>query len=233
MEDIMASPKQFSQRAWKWTLLLLGVLWVSFGCGPVTLFYFLSPFSDDRIAPKCKLAASKEVTVCILTSFATLETRPESLRADDELAELFAQQLRKRCEENREKIKVVPPAKVRDYKRHADFATRSTHDIGKHFQADYVISLEISNLTIYEKGSSRSLFRGAADVNVQVVDVNKPAGEGTIFSELHHRDYPTNGPRDASELSPAQFRNMFLSAVAADLCRMFTAYPKEQRLVID
>lgn len=229
----MASSKHLHRRAWKWTLLLLGALWVSFGCGPVTLFYFLSPFSDDRIPPKCKLAASKEVTVCILTSFAMLETRPEALRADDELAELFAQQLRKRCQENKEKIKVVPPAKVRDYKRQADFATRSMHDIGKHFQADYVISLEINNLGIYEKGSNHSLFRGNTELNIQVVDVNKPAGEGTILTEPYQRQYPTNNPRDVSEMSPTQFRNLFLNAVAADLCRMFTAYPKEQRLVID
>ena len=66
-----------------------------------------------------------------------------------------------------------------------------------------------------------------------MVDVNKPVGEGTIFTEPYHRAFPENRPRDVSELSPATFRNMFLNAVASDLCRMFTAYPKEQRLVID
>jgi hypothetical protein len=229
----MASLSQFNLRAWKWTALLLGALWVSFGCGPATLFYFFAPFSDDRIPPKCKLATSKEVTVCIVTNFATLETRPEALRADDELAELFAQQLRKRCEENKEKVKVVPPAKVRDYKRQSDFATRSIHDIGTHFKADYVITLEINNLGIYEKGSSHSLFRGNTELNIQVVDVNKPVGEGTILTEPYRREFPTNGPRDASEMSPAQFRNLFLNSVSSDLCRMFTAYPKEQRMLFD
>ena len=145
----MAGLSQSRLVAWKWAALLLGTLWVSFGCGPASLIYFLSPFSDDRIPPKCKLATGKEVTVCIVTNFATLETRPEALRADDELAELFAQQLRKRCQENKEKVKVVPPAKVRDYKRQSDFATRTPHDIGKHFGADYVVTLEISNLAVY------------------------------------------------------------------------------------
>ncbi len=229
----MAGSSQSRLLTWKWAALLLGTLWVSVGCGPASLIYFLSPFSDDRIPAKCKLATGKEVTVCIVTNFAMLETRPEAIRADDELAESFAQQLRKRCQENKEKVKVVPPAKVRDYKRQSDFATRSLHDIGKHFQADYVITLEINDLAIYEKGSSHGLFRGNIELNIQVVDVNKPVGEGTIFTEPYRRPFPTNGPRDANEMSPTQFRSMFLSAVANDLCRMFTPYPKEERLLMD
>ena len=229
----MASSSQSNLRAWKWTALLLGTLWVSIGCTPATLTYFFMPFSDDRIPPEQPLAGKKEVTVCIVTSFAMLETRPEALRADDELAELFALQLRKRCQDNKEKVKIVPTAKVRDYKRQADFATRSPHDIGKHFSADYVITLEINNLAIYEKGSSHSLYRGNTELNIQVVDVNKPVGEGTIFNKPYRREFPSNGPRDSNEMAPTQFRAMFLSAVSTDLCRMFTPYPKEERLVMD
>ena len=229
----MAGSAQTNLRACNWTALLLGTLWVSIGCGPASLIYFLSPFSDDRIPPKCKLAAKKEVTVCIVTSFATLEIRPEAAPAEAELAEQFAQQLRKRCEENREKVKVVAPAKVRDYKRQADFASRSLHDIGAHFKADYVIALEINNLALYEKGSNQQLLRGNTEISIQVVDVTKPAGEGTIFTEPYRREFPTNGPRDANDMSSAQFRFAFLNAVASDLARIFTAYPKEQRMVID
>jgi hypothetical protein len=222
-------------RAWKWTALLLGTLWVSIGCTPATLTYFLMPFSDDRIPAKCPLPAAgkKEVTVCIVTEFAALETSPETAPAERELAELFAQQLRKRCQENKEKVKVIPPEKVRSYKRQSDLATRSNHDIGKHFKADYVITLEINQLAIYEKGSSRSLFRGNTEINIQVVDVNKPLGEGTIFTEPYHREFPTNGPRDVSDVSATQFRGGFLNVVASELARMFTPYPKDQRFVID
>lgn len=231
----MAHSTQSSLRTWRWTALLLGTLWVSIGCTPATVTWFLLPFSDDRIPPKCPevLADKKEVTVCIVTDYATLETRPETAPAERELAEAFAQQLRKRCQENKEKIKVVPPEKVRSYKRQADFATRSNYEVGKHFKADFVIALEINHLSIYEKGSSHSLFRGNTELNVQVVDVNKPAGEGTIFTEPYRREFPTNGPRDSSDMSPTQFRHAFVNAVASDLARLFTAYPKEQRFVID
>lgn len=232
-EGNMAKTMQSPLRAWRWTALLLGTLWVSIGCTPATVTWFFLPFSDDRLPAKCPLADKKEVTVCIVTDFATLETRPETAPAERELAETFAQQLRKRCQENKEKIKIVPPDKVRGYRRQADFATLSNHDVGKHFKADYVVALEINHLSIYEKGSSHSLYRGNTELNVQVVDMSKEKGEGTIFTESYRREFPTNGPRDSADMSATQFRATFLNAVASDLARLFTPYPKEQRFVID
>src|SRR5438105_2191180 len=99
---------------WKWTAFLLGSLWATIGCTPATLTYMLMPFSDDRVPPVCKLAKKQEVTVCIVTNFAGLETRLDTIPAAHELSELFAQQLRKRAEENKEKIKVIPPSKTRN-----------------------------------------------------------------------------------------------------------------------
>ena len=220
-------------RGWKWCALLLGTLWVSIGCGPANFAMLLMPFSDDRIDPKCKLATKKEVTVCLVTNFATLETRSDVIPAEAELAELFAQQLRKRAEVNRERIKIVPPAKVRSYKNKADFAARSLHDVGKHFEADYVVSLEITNLSLYEKGSQQTLYRGNTEIHVNVVDMKKPAGEGTIFTEHYRREYPVNAARDASEGSVGRFRAQFLNTVAADLARLFTAYPSDERRSMD
>jgi hypothetical protein len=217
----------------KWTILLLGTLWVSIGCGPATLSYFVLPFADDRIPPKCKLASKKEVTVCILTNFASLETRPDAVPAEAELAELFAQQLRKRAQEHKEKIKVVPPAKVRAIQHRADLASRSLQEIGKELQADYVIALEIGALSLYEKSSFQQLYRGNMEINVQVVDATKPAGEGTIFTEPYRREYPGRGAMDAGDMSIAQFRARFLNAVAADLARLFIAYPSDERHVMD
>ena len=63
--------------------------------------------------------------------------------------------------------------------------------------------------------------------------VPTPAIEGTIFNEPYRREFPRSGPRDAADMAAPQFRQLFLGAVAADLARIFTAYPSEQRNVID
>jgi hypothetical protein len=218
---------------WKWTAFILGSLWAAIGCTPGTLTGLLMPFADDKVPPVCKLAKKQEVTVCIVTNFATLETRLDTVPAANELSELFAQQLRKRAEENKEKIRVLPPGKTRSYASAADFTGRTLQDIGKQCKADYVISLEITNLELYERRSSQMLYHGNADINIQVVDVTKPAGEGAIYTEAFRREFPRGGPRDASDMSAAQFRLMFLNAVAGDLTRMFTAYSSDQRNMID
>jgi len=218
---------------WKWTAFLLGTLWVAIGCNPATLTGILMPFSDDRVPPVCPLAKKKEVTVCVVTNFAGLETRLETAPAANELAELFALQLRKRAEENREKIKVLAPSKTRNCAGAADFTGRTLQDIGKQCKADYVVSLEIASMDVYERKSSQMLYRGNTDINILVVDVSKPAGEGTIFNEPYRREFPRSGPRDAADMAAPQFRQLFLGAGAADLARIFTAYPSEQRNVID
>ena len=217
-------------RSWKWTALLLGTLWVSIGCTPATISYFFLP---STVPPVCKLAKKKEVTVCIVTNFASLETRSEAIHADRELAETFADQLRNRAKENREKIKVVSPDKVRAYQIEGELAGRSLHDIGTHFKADYVIALDVNQLSLYEHGSSQQLYRGVTDLNIQVIDVSQAVGEATIFKDAYRREFPTSGPRAASDMSIGQFRGMFLNAVATDLARKFTAYPIESRHVMD
>jgi len=219
---------------WKWTAVILGSLWAAVGCTPATLTYMLMPFSDDKVAPVCKLAKKQEVTVCIVTNFATLETRLDTVPAASELSELFAQQLRKRAEENKEKIKVLPPSKTRSYASAADFTGRTLQDVGKQCKADYVISLEITKLDLYEPRSNQLLYHGNTDINIQVVDVTKPAGEGLIYNDAFRREYPRGGlPRDASDMSADRFRLMFLNAVAGDLTRMFTAYSNDQRNMVD
>jgi hypothetical protein len=217
---------------WHWAAFILGTLWVSIGCTPATLSMFFLPFVDDKIPPRCKLAKKQEVTVCIVTNFASLETRPDVIPAESELAQLVADQLRKRTQENREKVKVLPPSRTQSLNHAGDGP--SLHQIGKRAKADYVIALEIQSLSLYEKNSSNMLYRGNLDMLVRVVDVNQPDGEGTIFNEPYRGEYPgAIGPVDVAEMNVRHFRARFLNKVAGDVARMFTAYPREQRLDMD
>jgi hypothetical protein len=221
--------KESHLRRWKWTALILGAAWLSIGCTPATISYFFVP---STVPPVCKLAKKKEVTVCVVTSFTSLETRTEAIEADRELADAFAVQLRRRAKENKEKIQIVSPEKVRAYQMQ-NLENVSLQDIGKHFKADYVIALEVNNLSLYERGSSQQLYRGITDLTIKVVDVAKPEDEGVIYTEPYQREYPQNAPRAASDLSIGQFRAIFLNTVATELVRRFTAYPIESRHTMD
>src|SRR5262245_26913323 len=104
-------------------------------CGDFgSLAYFLSP--EQRIEPRMRhLAASKkdkkEPLVLILT-WAGLEMRSEFIHADRQLAELLGQQLKVLAEQSDEKIAIVPPRKVEEFKnQNPTWRAMQLTDIGR------------------------------------------------------------------------------------------------------
>lgn len=216
-------------------ILVLVLACLSMGCGPASLAFLIYPFVDDRIQPRCKLAKDdKEITVVIAARFENLEVRPEVQPTDQELAETLAQELRKRTKENKEKVKVVPPLRVRPYlSKVKNWDAAELVQVGERFQADYVISLTIQNLSLVMPNSYNSLYQGKADVDVAVYDVHQPALEAIILRQPFRCEYPTSRPIDSSGSSPSQFRQMFTNRMARDLARWFTPYPSDQKFDID
>jgi hypothetical protein len=197
------------------------------GCDPATTAYFLLPETKDP-AELRRLASDdkkKEVKVAVLTH-TELETRPELIQADRQLAEYLGKQLRDRCAENKEKVTVIPSRRVEDYKNtHPRW--RDPLEVGRELKVDYVIYLEVNSLSLYEKGSSNLMYRGRANISVSLVDVNHP--DDTPEQKEYTDTYPSDaqGPIDASmDTSPMQFRAAFLNYVATRLSWNFTGHRK-------
>ncbi len=115
--------------------------------------------------------------VAILTYTTDLETQPELVQADRSLREMLATKLRGLCEDNHENVTLVNPHKVEEFKNgHPNWQQEpNLAEIGRQFKADYVIYIEISNLSLYEKGADQQLYHGQAGMSVQVVNVHKPS----------------------------------------------------------
>src|SRR5262249_9764163 len=131
-------------------LAALAIVAAGLGSGCVLtdfMAYVLVPFVNDKVPPKCKEITScdKEVTGAVVTSFARLEQRPDYQWADRELSERLVAALKKRFEDNRNKVKLVPAAKVHTYLNQSPRGV-DPRELGKHFQADFVISLDIENM---------------------------------------------------------------------------------------
>ena len=227
-QDEKARGKQdFRLTGWHWYILILGPIVLGIGCNPITTLSFLlqAPFGETRFPPACQIAAKhKEVTVVILTSLAYRnDIRPEFLTVDRDLTDRLIQQLRKRYEENREKVNIVPFSKVNRYlAQQSDTSLLAKQEIGKHFHADYVINLEINAISLYEKGSiGEQLFRGTADIEVTVIDVKQPQGEDPIFTRNYTCQYPENMPEFASSTTVGDFSSKFLGRLAWDLSKFF------------
>ena len=219
-----------------WLYLFLVTALLSMGCNFATMTYFLLPWMDDKAPPKVPLTTDKkEVTVVIQASFAQpLEAQPEFIpefqTVDRDLCDRLGQALKKRYEENRDRIKIIPYYQVRSFiNKNGDSRLVSPHEIGKHFNADYVINLEINGMSFYESGSSKQLFRGKTELSVTVFDMTRPREEGPMADEAYRTEYPSSGPIDAGNSSVIQFRGLFLTRVAKDLSRLFAAAQRDER----
>lgn len=203
------------------------------GCNPGAITMLLLPFMDDKVPPKCKLSKKKEeTTVVIYTSFPAGERSLDMEPVSRELADALSVTLKKRLVANKEKVTIVSPAKVQSYKNGRLGKPIDDTEIGEHFKADYVVNLEIANLTLYEH-RSKHLFRGNTEITVTVTDMNAGEGENRIFSEIYRTAYPSAGPIDAGGSSPTVFRAAFLNKVSRDISRWFAAFPKDERMDMD
>ncbi len=216
----------------RWLLAsLVVVAALGSGCNLLSVpFFLLGP--EPKVEPLLKKLASdskdKEVKVVVL-AYGGLETRPEFLRADRELSNLLVRQLKEHCKYNGEKVALVAPAKVEEFKNtHPDWHTMNLEDIGSRFDANYVIYLEINKLSLYETGSANLIYRGRADITVSLVDVDHP-DEGVM-----QKEFTCEYPGDASGGVPIDDKNQrvflaeFYKQLAVELSWHFTSHPTRE-----
>jgi hypothetical protein len=210
---------------------LVGMAGLVTGCNPFLFPAFLfgpEPREEARLKKLASSDKKKEVKVVILPFLSGLGTPQEFIGADYLLSDLLARQLKKLVEFNEEKVKIVSPQKVEEFKNtHASWRKEvDLQEIGRHFKADYVIYLEIGSLSLYEKGSANQLYRGRANVKVQVVDVND-AEDAPIPREYSYV-YPSDARGGVAvdiDTSPSVFREQFLNHVAKQIAWLFSAHP--------
>ncbi len=198
------------------------------GCNPMEIGYFLFG-PEPRIEAALKKIASDDknhtVKAVVLVSN-DLNTSTDFFRADRELCARVVDKLRDQCAYNKEKVELVSPAKVEEFKnKHPDWRTIPLDEVGSHFNADYVIDLEINKLSLYEYGSSNTIYRGRAEVSITLFDVNHP-DDGAMtqeFSWVYPGDSSQGVPID--DKPKAVFLAEFYKSVATQIAWHFTSHP--------
>jgi hypothetical protein len=205
---------------------------MSTGCNifylPILLF---GP--EPTIPPEMKQLGAKdkrnEITILVLT-YAGPETRPEFIKFDRDLAAVVADEMRKTFKDNGDQIKVVSPSKVEKFKQeHLNWQAMEPAEIGKRFDADWVIYVEVDNetLALYEKGSARELFRAHADYSVSLINVrDAEAKQQKQFSYT----YPGEAKAlPASDSTALLFKQKFLEQIARKVTGCVTARPTKDK----
>jgi hypothetical protein len=212
-------------------LLLAGIL--TTGCSLPSLLYFtMTGFKEPKEEPgDLKLASDKEIKVAIVAHYG-LEMRPEFVRVDQDLCSFLARQLQQSCKENRDKVTVIAPRKVQEFKNDHPTWYLKPEEIGKHLDADKVIFLEIERLSLYEPGSANQLYRGRAAIAVKLLDVRNP--DDNRLEKMFTCEYPTSrGPIPVDDKNRTEFYQDFLAHLARHLSWYFTAHPVSDAVSCD
>jgi hypothetical protein len=205
------------------------------GCNPQALYMLMVPFVDNRLDPPYKLFAdNKEIKLVILAGFTQpgMQLHKDLGPAETELPILLEQQFLMRCEENRNKIKIVPAAQVRNEQQKDPLRGESASvEIGKHFKADYALDLRIESFSLYEKkmAAAFTMFRGNTEITVNLYRLDKD-GSNKVFTRRYQNQYPRGDldARDVGNTPPAALRRVFLEKVAADISRMFLQFRPDE-----
>jgi hypothetical protein len=211
--------------------VLLAAAVLGAGCNASSLAYFLFP--ERKHDPDIKKIAAddkRDVKVVILTYSPQLEF----VHADREMSQVFAQTLRKLCEDNGENVTIVHPRKVEEFKSsHPEWhALPDLGEVGKQLKADYVIYVEVSQLKLYEEHTANQFYRGYASLSVQLIDVNKP-DESTDAKQFTVTYPDAKGPLPVEDSTEGVFRQAFLGYVAKKLAWCFTGSPIQEHYWVE
>lgn len=132
--------------------------------------------------------------------------RPESELVDLVIGELAMAESR---------FDLVPSRDIRDWcDRNPDWVERPMTLIGEHFDADYVLMIEVTDFDL-NRTKNQYLLKGSASVLIKLYDVAK---ELQVFDDLYEREYPPHRAVPVSEIaSEGAFRRRFLQVIAKEL----------------
>jgi hypothetical protein len=205
------------------------------GCNPFNLAYFLTGGPESKVEPEFRLAdGEREVTVLLLP-YSSADVQNEQPGIDRQLGTMVARQLADRCQVNKEKIRIVPMHRVEKFKSdNPGWKSMGALEIGRHFQADYVVDLEVVGFGLYEPGSHRTLFKGRCKIDLAVLDLSKPQ-DGPVFKKSFSSEYPrTRGPIPvADDNNTDKFRDLFANRIATDICWHFTKHLSSEEYQCD
>jgi hypothetical protein len=204
------------------------------GCNFPNSLYFLMPEAKDpaelkRLADK---DGKKEVKVVLWAYMSNFNPSEEVIQADRQLAAKLADEIHRLSEENGEKVTIVRPNRVEQYKsQHPNWRSLEPIKIGHDLNADYVIDLEIDKLRLYEPNTNQQLYRGQAEILVSVVDMKNP--DDVLQKEFNDR-YPAEarGGMDTFDVPWQIFREKFLEHEAKCLAFYFVNHQKRTKRVM-
>lgn len=211
---------------WQRFALILGLLtFFSMGCTPATIWTL---FGGDKKRPAEHPLKAKdkkdEITIAILpNAVATLGT--DFAGVHRELAEIAAKRFMEETKDDKHPIKVIELSKVEKFQAaNPNWKIMTPGKIAKQLGADYLIDLDVREISMFQPDYGREAFAGKALISVATWDADEPdkAINQYVLS-------PQSNPKTASTTTPDQYRREFVDRIAAELA--WKHVPQSQRTI--
>ena len=201
------------------------VLLCASGCGLPNLLVY--PFADREA--KKQVAREHDLTAerLLILPYAGNDVLFEYPDAGRQISLQVIQQIR---ENLRGRVhRVINPNQVARYQQSTlEWPNLPVADIGRQFQADKVLYIELNRFTLMEERSA-NLYRGRAEARIQVVDTGAPRGEESLYEGHVEVEVPDDRPIGTMEISEATLLQAILYRFAEEVVWKF--HDHEEKVV--
>ncbi len=145
---------------------------------------------------------------------------------DENLGQLLTKELEGRFKDNVPKVTLVPYYKVKSFlnRNAATWRTMKASKLGESLGADFVVTLQINHMTLFNRGRQAQIYQGKAEIYIKVTETDKPEGENVPWDQEFECTYPKERFIDLSDMGPVQFRAKFLDRISREVARNFAPY---------
>ncbi len=200
------------------TTLAAGLATLSAGCFQQILLLGYLIAGPPSIEPPFEIMTKesltdKNVTVAVVCVVPKEVEFLSTVKIDQEIARYVSHRLAVK------KIEVVTPDRVRRWLiQNPEWI--KPDEIGKYFKTTYVIFIDVQDFNLYEK-SSQTIFRGRAEVNVEVWKMDDDGEGDKIFSQRLTSQYPLAVGKPVTSITYTIFQRKYLARLSEEIGRMF------------
>jgi hypothetical protein len=232
------------RRLWMTPVLFgLSALVAGAGCNanPVLLVAYLLNDGEPKQPAEFPLKPQPKhekdpVKVVVLTTCAPSPSA-ELAGLDRALAAEFIRKLQERCTENKQNVLVKKAQAIDQFKKdNPDWRNQSPYDIGKRLEADFVIDIEVQDISLYKPNTRQEFLQGQSRISVVVFNCSKtPADKDPVFSPPEYSIAYPRGGREVSKFdeSVTSFRQKFIKRIAGELVMPYCDHTSDQRVMVD
>lgn len=202
-------------------IVCLPVLLLAAGCNLLEFpAYVLFGTTTETVKAEYKGLEEKRVAILIMTD-SGVDFEFPYLRLD--LALTAANHLKEKIDE----ITFVEQDKIDRFQRNdLDWNRLSMAEIGKRFQAQRILYLDVIHFSTFEENSI-GLLRGRAEIDIRVYEIDSPTPEKPAYKSQLAILYPEDVPLALSDTAQQQVMQRTLYLFGTDLTKKFHTHKAE------